>query len=443
MKLQLAALLFFGCVTGIKGDDWPSFRGPNGSGIGTGAPPHVWNIEDGKNIRWSIELEGLALSSPIIWGDKLFVTTAVGINDDPEFKQDPSWGYRILREKDRWTFKLVCFDKNTGERLWEKVSFKGIPKQGRHSESSYANPTPATNGKQLVASFGSHGIYCYDLTGKLNWKTDLGHLSGAPKDNQTLDWGYSSSPIIHQDKVIIQCDTPDRAFVAILNLGNGKETLSINRRGRTTWSTPTVVRVADRDLLVCNGYENTAAFDLKDGRRVWWLSSRGDIPVPRPVIGDQTIFITAAHGGRSLHAVQMDATGDLTPTPGSARTPSGLRWWSPRQGSYIPTPVYLDGILYVSNERGIVSAFDAKTGQPHYTERLIAGRGGMSYGSPATAGGKLFIPRNDGKFFVIKTGRDFQKLAEHDFGEQLMTSPAISAGKLYIRTRRHLYCIGE
>lgn len=438
----LAALA--ACLTTAAANNWPSFRGLNGDGIGTGNPPTEWNIDSGKNICWKKQIEGLSLSSPIIWGNKVILTTAVGTQKNPEFKPDPSWGYRILREKDNWQFKVLCLDKHTGQRLWERTAYSGVPKQGRHSESSYANPTPATDGINLVASFGSHGLFCYDLHGKLRWKTDLGQLSGAPSDNSDLDWGYSSSPIIHAGRVIIQCDTPDRAFIAVIELASGRETLSINRRGSTTWSTPTAIRSDGREVLVCNGYQNTAAFDLKDGQRLWWLKGRGDIPVPRPVVAGDTVYVTAAHGGRSLHAINLNARGDLTPFPGSPTFPQGLKWWSARQGSYIPTPLVLNGIVYVANERGIVTALNSGTGQSFYTERLNADRrGSMSYGSPVTAGNNIFIPKNDGKLHIIRTGRKFQRLATHDLKESLMTTPAISEGRLYLRTRRHLYCIGS
>lgn len=441
--MKSATALFFASLLFAGANNWPSFRGVNGHGVGKGNPPAQWDIESGQNIHWKRPIPGLSLSSPIIWGDKLILTTAIGSNPDPEFKHDPSWGYRILREKDRWKFKILCLDKNTGKPIWERTSFEGIPKQGRHSESSYANPTPATDGKRIVASFGSHGIYCYDLTGKQLWKNDLGLLSGAPSDNQKLDWGYSSSPIIHAGKVIVQCDTPDRAFIAVLDLKTGRETLSINRRGTTTWATPAAVKHGDTDLIICNGYKNAAAFNLRTGERIWWLSGRGDIPVPRPVIDGDSVYLTAAHGGRSLHAIHLGSRGDITPTPGATTLPEGLNWWSPRQGSYIPSPIIHDHILYVANERGIVTALDSKSGKTYYTERLNPGRGGMAYASPVAAGGKLFIPQNDGKIHVIQAGRSFRKLATNHMREQTMASPAVSNGNLYIRTRRHIYCIAD
>jgi len=439
-SLTLAAtLLSTSC--GMAGD-WPSFRGADGSGIGDGKPPVEWDVARGRNVWWQQEIEGLALSSPIIWGDRVFLTTAVGAERNPEFKPDPSWGYRILRERDEWAFKLICLDKNSGRRLWERVVFHGVPKQGRHSQSSYANPTPVTDGTNVVASFGSHGIYCHDLSGEHRWTVELGTLSGAPSDNPQLDWGYSSSPIIHGDRVIVQCDMADRAFVAVLDLATGREVLSVNRRGTATWSTPTVARVEGRDLLICNGHRNAAAFDLKTGERIWWLSGRGDIPVPRPILHRDSVILTAAHGGRSVHSVRLDAQGDLTPVPGSRELPAGLNWWSPRQGSYIPTPLIVDDVLYVADERGILTALNANSGETIYAERLAAGRGGMCYGSPVTAGGLIFIPQNDGQLHVFRAGRRFRKVATHDFGEELVTSPAIAEGRLFVRTRRHLYCIG-
>ncbi|MBG85985.1 MAG: hypothetical protein CMO80_03670 [Verrucomicrobiales bacterium] len=437
--ISLTALLAL-CA---RGDNWPSFRGVDGHGIGTGSPPTTWNIKSGENISWKVEIEGLSISSPIIWGDQVFMTTAVGTDPNPEFKHDPTWGYRILREKDEQEWKLICLDKNSGKRLWEKVSFRGKPRQGRHSESTYANPTPVTDGTNVVAMFGSQGIYCYTLEGKLKWKKDLGALIGAPSNNQKLDWGYSSSPIIHRGEVILQCDNPRNGYVLVLNVENGKDRLRFARRGTATWATPSVATHDGRDLILCNGYKNAGAYDLKTGRVIWTFEGRGDIPVPRPLVSDGLVFITAAHGGRSLHAVDLGAEGDITPTPGDSKLPKGMRWWSGRQGSYIPTPLIHEGILYVCNERGLVSAFEAKTGKSIYQSRIVPGRGAMAYSSPVLAGGHIYVPNNEGKVHVLAAGRKFRHVGTIDMKEQIMASPAVSEEKLYLRTRRFLYCIGN
>lgn len=440
--IQLAVALLL-TISSSAANNWPSFRGNNGDGIGTGDLPTEWNVKTGENIRWKKAIPGLAISSPIIWRDRLLLTTAVGSQTDPEFKHDPTWGYRILREQDEWQFKTLCLNRHTGKTMWEATAFTGKPKQGRHSESTYANPTPATDGTNIIVSFGSHGLFCYGFDGKLKWTRDLGQLSGAPSNNKSLDWGYSSSPIIHGNKVIVQCDTPQRAFIAILDLEKGKEIMSINRRGTTTWATPTVTRAGNRKLIICNGHKNASAFDLDSGKRIWWLSGRGDIPVPRPIIHGQTVILTSAHGGRGIHAIDVNATGELTPTPGADILPDGLRWWSSRKGSYIPTPLAYRGIIYVAAENGIVTALDASSGSQHYQERLNARRGGMAYGSPVTNGRHIYIPQNDGKVHVIGVGNKFKKTATNDMGESTMASPAITAGNLYLRTRHHLYCISE
>ncbi|MFT4688821.1 MAG: outer membrane protein assembly factor BamB [Limisphaerales bacterium] len=423
-------------------NDWPSFRGKNGDGIGTGSLPIRWDVKSGDNVLWKSPVEGLSISSPIVFEDRVYVTTAVGTDPDPEFKPDPTWGYRILRETDEQEWKILCLDAKSGRRLWERTAYRGQPKQGRHSESTYANPTPATDGTNLVTMFGSQGLYCHSLDGVLRWKKDLGSLPGAPSDNQKLDWGYSSSPIIHRGEVIVQCDTPSDGYVAVFDIETGRERIRIARTGTTTWATPTACRHDGRDILICNGYRNTAAYDLKTGQELWSLHGRGDIPVPRPVISGRTVYISSAHGGRSLYAVDLSATGVLTPDP-SDDLPAGLKWWSGRQGSYIPTPLVHEGIVYVANERGMITALEADNGAQIYQSRIVPGRGTMAYASPVLAGGKIYAPNNAGKIYVLKTGRQFKLLATNDMKEQTMATPAISDGRLFIRTRRHLYCIGR
>ena len=405
-------------------------------------PPTTWNINTGEGIQWKVPVEGLALASPIIWGDKLFLTTAVGENSNPKFEPDPTFGYGIQREKDVWQWKVICFDKLSGRRLWERVAHEGTPQHGRHSESTHANATPATDGTNIVTMFGSEGLFCYGMNGALRWKTDLCLLSASPDGHPDLEWGYSSSPIIHNDKVILQCDVQGGCFISVVDLKSGKELKRIPRADVPTFATPNVHTVSGRDQVICNGYKEVAAYDLESGQKIWWFQSRGDMPVPRPVFAHNLIYITSAHGGRNLLAIRPEAVGNLAPARRNEPNPAGIAWYNERQGSYIPTPIVYEGILYVPNERGVMAAFEPTTGAEFYEERIVARQGGSYYASPVAASGKIYVTANNGDIHVIRAGRRFKKLATNEMEEPTMATPAISAAQLYIRTRSQLYCIG-
>ena len=377
----------------VLGADWPSFRGPNGSGVGEGDPPAAWDIKSGSNVVWSAAVEGLANSSPIIWKDRVFLTTAVSAAANPKFETDPTWGRGIVDGDEPWTWKVICVDKQSGKRLWEKTAHTGIPKQKRHSEATQAKSrTPATDGRYVVAMFGSEGMFCYTVDGELVWRADFGVLRSAPQDQPHLEWGFSSSPIIHQEKVIMQCDVVGEPFIAVLDLPTGKEVLRIKRDDVPTWATPSFYEANGRAQIVCNGYKHIGAYDFETGKETWRLAGRGDIPVPCPIVAEGLIFITSNHKGRGIYAVDPAAQGDLTPGA-DAKLPAGLAWWNSKLGSYLPAPIVSEGILYVPDERGMVSAFDAKTGEVYYSQqRWIEGEGARYYASPVAAGGKLYQP---------------------------------------------------
>jgi outer membrane protein assembly factor BamB len=420
--------------------NWPSFRGPNGSGIGDGEPPATWDIAKGSNVVWTAAIEGLANSSPVIWGEHVFVTTAVSSAPSPKFETDPTWGYGTVDGTEPWTWKVLCLDKRTGKRLWEKTARTGIPKQKRHTESTQANCTPVTDGHYVVAMFGSEGLFCYTTEGDLAWKGDFGLLRSGPHDMPSLEWGFSSSPIIHQGKVIVQCDVLENPFIAVLDLKNGKELLRIKRDDFPTWSTPTVVEFGGRAQLICNGFKHIGSYDLEDGTEIWRLAGRGDIPVPRPIAWEGLIFVTSDHSGRGLYAIDAAAHGDLA-TDGKRTT--GLVWWNSRLGSYLPTPLVYDGNLYLPDESGLISVFDAKTGQVHYSQqRWIEGEGARYYASPVAAGGKIYQPSIPGIVHVLRAGKKFELLASNNLGESCYATSAISEGRLFIRTRSHLFCVG-
>ena len=272
---------------------WPQFRGPGGLGIASGHPPTQWNIESGENVSWRCGVPGLGHSSPIVWGNHIFLTTATNSETESP-KLETGWlngSGKSAADEGEWTWRLLCIELATGEIQWTSDAHMGQPKSKRHTKASHANCTPATDGTYVVAFFGSEGLYCYDTDGEQKWKLDLGLLHAGPYDDPELDWGFSSSPIIHDDKVIVQCDCLNEHFVLIVDIATGKELRRIDRGDEVaTWSTPAIIETDDVTQLVCNGYRRMAGYDFETGEELWHLSDGGDIPVPTPLFDDDRIY---------------------------------------------------------------------------------------------------------------------------------------------------------
>lgn len=445
LRLDYLSVLLLGGLVHVPmlmGQNWPSFRGPNGSGIGTGSPPLTWNVETGENVKWKVSIVGLAHSSPVVWGDRVFLTTAVNLGD--EAKLTTGWmggSGDSVQESGEWEWKVMCLDQGTGKLLWEKTAHKGVPKFKRHPKSSHANCTPATDGKHLLAFFATEGLYCFDLAGNLLWKKDIGALNAAPVGYPDFQWGYASSPIIHDGKAILQCDVQGASYWTALDLKDGREILKIERGDDPTWCTPTVHVGKNRTQVVCNGFKKMAGYDLNSGEELWRLHGGGDVPVPRPVVSEELIFVTNGHGKKPIYAVRADAKGDLTPADDSK--PEGLAWWNKVKGSYMPTPILVGQTIYVADDGGVVTALSAADGKQLYRERLPGGGSSTYSASPVSADGRIYAINEDGQVDVIKAGATFEVLASNKMNEVCMATPAISDGLLLIRGRSHLFCIGK
>ena len=291
--------------------NWPSFRGPGGGGVADGQhPPTTWNVETGSNIRWSTPLPGLAHSSPVVWGDHIFITSAVSSDPNPYLRtglygESPDHPEELVHQ-----FKVYCINKKSGEIVWEKTANRGIPKVKRHIKSTHANSTPATDGKHVVAFFGSEGLYCYDIHGELLWKHDLGYLDSGAFNAPEVQWGFGSSPIIHNDMVIVQCDVNSKSFIAAFDVEDGKEKWRTARAASAGWGTPAVYESDGRSQIIVNGYENMGGYDANTGKELWQLRGGGDIPVPTPYVAHDLIFITNGHGAlRPIYAIRPNAQG--------------------------------------------------------------------------------------------------------------------------------------
>jgi len=425
------------------GVDWPSFRGPLASGISEGGPsPTSWSVERSEKILWKTPVPGLGHSSPVIWGDRVFVTTAVGSAEDPYLKVGLYGNIEPVPDEGVLRFIVYCLDKQSGKILWERTARTGAPRIKRHTKSTHANPTPATDGKHLVVFFGSEGLYAYDLDGRLLWKKDLGLLDSGYYEVPAAQWGFGSSPVIHEDRVIVQCDIQSGGFLAAFRLSDGQEIWRTPREEVPTWSTPTVHVSEGRAQVIANGWKRIAGYDERTGQEIWWMKGGGDIPVPTPIVAHDLIFITNAHGGPSpVYAIRTDASGEIGSEEGSPSR-RHLAWSAPRGGAYMQTPLVYGEHLYVCRDNGQLSVFDARTGQVLHTQRLGSGATGFT-ASAVAADGKIYYTSESGEIFVLSAGPQPELIATNAMDEIVMATPAISEGVLYFRTRGHLVAVGD
>ncbi len=443
MKRPLAVSLGLVLAASVQAQNWPQFRGPNASGVAGGhAAPIRWDAEKDTNILWKTSIPGLAHSSPIVWGDRVFVTTAVSSDPNIELSEEYPNGMTTAKDTAEHSWRLYALNKHTGEVLWERVAHEGVPKSQRHPKSSQASPTPATDGKVIVAFFGSEGLYAYDFDGTLLWKQDLGLLNAGWHFDPDYVYGVASSPIIYEDLVIVQCDLQEDSFLVAFQLKDGQEVWRSPRDEIPSWATPTIYMGKDRSELVTHSPSFIRGVDLRSGEELWRLSSNLDHTIPTPVVSGDLIYVTSFGVKLSpVYAIRPGGTGDITLEEG-ATSNEFIAWSYRRGGPFIPTPVVYDGYLYLCADNGVLTVYDARTGERIYRAR-IGGKGGAYFASPIAADGKLYFASEDGDIFVIKTGPKYELLAENPMGEVLMATPAISEGVLYVRGLKHLFAIGE
>ena len=421
--------------------NWPSFRGPDASGVADGREAATsWDAVKGTGILWKAEVPGLAVSSPIVWGDTVFVTTAVSSDASAPFRHGLYGDVEPSKDLSRHSWRVYAFDKTTGRIRWERVAHEGVPKTKRHPKSSQASCTPVTDGKVVVAHFGSEGLYAYDMQGRLLWKQDLGILNAGWFYDPDYEWGAASSPIIYKDLVIVQADRQEDSFVAAFRLKDGRPAWRTPREEIPSWGTPTVYHGPPRDELITHATKFIRAYDPATGRELWRLGPNSEVTAPTPIVAHGLVFVTNGYRGiQPIYAIRPGGSGDLS-LKGEATSSDFVAWSSPRGGPYMPTPVVYGDLLYTLSNNGILAAYQARTGERVYQER-VAGRGGAFSASPVVAAGKLYLSSEDGEVFVVKTGAKPEVLATNPMGEVLMATPAISDGILIIRGLKHLFAI--
>jgi len=416
--------------------NWPSFRGHNGNGEEAGfAAPVKWDAP-----KWKTPVPGLAHSSPVIWGNRVFVTTAVTAKGDESLKVGLYGSIQPVEEQGEYAWQVICLDKKDGRVLCKQTAREGIPRIKRHPKASHANSTPATDGKHVAAFFGAEGLHCYDMEGNLSWRKDFANIDSGYFMVPSAQWGFGNSPILHDGRVIIQCDVQTNSFIAAYDATDGKEIWRTARTDVPTWSTPGIHIGPERSQVVVNGFRHSGGYDLQTGKELWKLGGAGDIPVPTPVFGHDLIFLTSAHGRLSpIYAVRPTATGDISLKRGES-TNEFIAWSIPRGGNYMQTPILVGDYLFACGDHGVATCYDAKTGARQFSERLGPGNAGFT-ASPVAADGKIYYTNEEGLVYVIKAAPQFEVLATNKLGETCMATPAISAGELFFRTRHHLICV--
>jgi outer membrane protein assembly factor BamB len=372
----------------------------------------------------------------------LFVTSAISSRPNATFKPGLYGDGDASDDRSVHRWMLYAIDKRTGRIRWERTAAQGEPRNKRHIKSTYASSSPATNGRIVVAWFGSQGIFAYDLDGGLRWSVDLGRVDMGAYDLPSYEWGPASSPIIWNDLVIVQCDTQTDSFMLALNAETGETVWKTDRQELPSWGTPTIVTTNAGPELVTNASNFIRGYDPKTGRELWRLGGSSKITAPTPIFANGLHIVASGRAPeRPIFAVRPGARGDLT-LSANATASTNVAWSKTGRGSYMPTPLAYRGIVYVLANNGVFDAYDITTGKEIYRQRLPLVGSGFS-ASPVVADGKIYLSNEDGEMLVVEAGATFKHLGTNSIGEMLMATPALSDGVMFVRGVSTLFAIGK
>ena len=404
---------------------WPQWRGPFNTGVSrTATPPAEWS--ETKNVRWKIEIPGRGSATPVVWGDRLYVLTAVPVGVTADAAHAPRGGQALVPHK----FVLMAIDRKTGKVVWERVAKEQAPHEASHPENgTWASGSAATDGEHIIASFDSFGYYAYDMNGKLIWEKDLGDK------RMRSTFGEGSTPALHGNRMVVVWDHQGQSFVAAFDKRTGQELWRQNRSEIDTWATPLVVTVNGRAQVITVAMNQVKSYDLETGETVWFTTGLTMNPIPSPVAEGGMAFLMSGFRGNSLKAIRLaEAKGDITGT-------NAIAWTLDRDTPYVPSPLLYDNILYfLKTNNNLLSAFDAKTGQPHYQAQRIDAITNV-FSSPVGAAGRVYIASREGKTAVLRHGPKLEVLAVNELNDGFDASPALVDSEIYLRGYKFLYCI--
>ena len=422
----------------LPADVWPSFRGAGGQGVADAQSlPTDWDVRTGRNVRFAAPIPGLGHSSPVVWGDRVFLTTAVGAKDESLVLGDKG-GTDRASDAAPLSWRLLALHADDGRVLWQTEAFTGPPRAQRHVKASQANATPATDGRTIVALFGSQGLAAFDWNGTVLWRADLGTLNPGLFGDPTSEWGHASSPVLADGRVFVQVDRHKDAFVAAFDLATGRRLWTVARNERTVWATPLFLDAGGRKELVVMGGYHVRAYDPADGHELWRFKDDAEVKTPTPFLAGSLLVLAGGYRGRPLYALRLGAKGDISVADSAASSPF-LAWRTEPGGPYTSTPLAYGGRLYAVRDEGIMMAYDLSTGALRYRERT----GATHSASPVASDGRVFLATEDGQVLVLKAGDAFEVMARNDMGETVFATPAIANHTLFVRTHGHLYAIAQ
>ncbi len=411
--------------------NWHQWRGPDATGVApAGDPPIAWSST--SNVKWQAEIPGQGKSSPIVWGERIFLTTAINTGKIDEtaakLEDQPERPFGIKFPNTLFRFVVLCLDRQTGKVLWEKTAVEELPNEGHHGDNSHASASPFTDGQSLFVSFGSRGMYCYDLDGELRWKKTLENVS------TRLSFGEASSPVAYGDVVVLDRDNESNSYILAMDAKTGETRWKIPREEISAWATPLIVEQNGRTQVITNASRKVRSYDLKSGELLWECGGQVSNVTPSPVLFGQDVICMSGYRGSAALSIPIDATGDLT---GSDK----IAWKFERDTPYVPSPLlYGDRLFFNKLNSGILTCLDAKTGQPIMEATRLQDLSNI-YASPVGAADRIYFTGRDGTTVVLKRSSTVEVLATNKLDDQIDASPAIAGPQLFLRGQNHLYCL--
>lgn len=437
MRILLAVAASAAVAGAARGDDnWPGFLAGQRAGATAASLPAEW--DPAKNVRWKADVPGAGWSSPVVWGDRVFVTSCVSDGKQAE----PRKGLYIqdLQGKappGEHDWRVLCLDARSGKLLWSRSAFKGKMTQTVHIKNSLASETPVTDGEHVWAYFGNVGVACLDFAGNVVWS------KRTPAHKTRMGWGTGASPALADGKLFLVHDNEEQSFVAALDAKTGKQLWRADRKEGSNWATPFVWRNAQRTELVTAGTDRVRSYSL-DGKLLWELKGMSVISIPTPFAAGELLYVSSGYVldllRKPVYAIRPGASGDISLAAGKSSN-KHIAWCQWQAGSYHPTPVVDGEYLYVLLDRGFLSCYEAKTGKEVYRNKRLGG--GAFTASPWAYGGKVFCLSEDGETFVVRAGKEFKVLGRNPLEEMALASPAVAGGALFVRTRSKVYCLKQ